>query len=198
MKYIPNMAQRLRDKVLFLTQTDAPECFLFGVQKSGGATPDDAFDDVVGIVVNDNCYVFRGTTNPGQYWILHPEELGNKGAAFLDFGWHKDLWEIGVFKRSVPRLKHTAFISRRLADVHRDIDKNGHIDAADIEAKAEGICCHGMWNMPRVDRGSAGCVGPQKMDDIQMLINIAETSGQKTFSFLHLREDELPDIFKFI
>lgn len=175
-----------------------PAVFLIGVQRLGGSSLDDIFDDAVGIVKPDSAYFFKGTTNPGRYYTQHPEELGNAGVAFLPFGWHADLWEIGTFKRSVERLKHEAFISRRLADVIRDTNKNGIVDAADIEAKAEGICGHWSWGGSNIGKSSAGCFNWCNLADLNFCLNLARASGQETFSVLHIPQNEFPDALTII
>jgi hypothetical protein len=176
---------------------EPPVCHLFGVQSRGSSSLKDAYDDLIGIVdYNRRCgIVSPGTVDPGAIHTLHPDQIGKVGVAHLDFGWHKDIWEIGMFKKSVPRLTHKAFLSIRYEEVHRDTDKNGIIDEKDLADKADGICHHWGWGGSVVGTSSDGCQVDQFINDLNAEIRLAEDSGLKVFSYLLLKEEEFPQIF---
>jgi|WetSurMetagenome_2_1015567.scaffolds.fasta_scaffold79970_3 hypothetical protein len=174
---------------------DLPEMFLVGVRKYGSNSLLDLYDDLLGFYYRDCIFLGTGTTDPGKYFTLHPEELGVTGVAHMDAGWHENAFKIGFHKASDPRLKHEAFISTGLEDVHRDMDKDGDIDEKDKAGKADGVNFHWGWGMATVGRASAGCQVMQMLADLNKALEYGKLSKQTLFSYLLLLEEEIPEAF---
>ena len=148
---------------------------LFGFRNPEG-TMDDVFNDVLGYATDSECFIDRGTTDPGRSGILNPVTVnGVTGAAFLAYGFHKGLWRLGFHGINSPSFKHEAWVQVGSAPVHRDRNKNGIVDEGDsIMSGVFGINRHRASKAKLADH-----IGPYSIG-CQVYLNAASLESEIT------------------
>lgn len=92
------------------------------------------------------------TTEPGDYYTYHP--MNPQGAARIAFGQYK-AWQVGTHGNSD---RHEALIQTAPIKVHRDRNRDGLRIGDPIDEGLFGVNQHWGYDMPKVDRASAGCL----------------------------------------
>lgn len=158
---------------------------------------------------------FVVTTDPGQYYLLNP--LNTKGTAIVYPHAYNSVWRLGLHRGSYRALIQTndiVVIRDNNRDTFLDIDFtddtkiliNGFIDEdtarsikvvtlKNVEVILEkgmfGINCHRASKntlLERIGKYSAGCCVHQDSEGFDALINLCETSNQKTFNGIWIEE----------
>ncbi|MBV8747351.1 MAG: peptidoglycan-binding protein, partial [Xanthobacteraceae bacterium] len=101
---------------------------------------------------------WAATTEPGRYYIDHPLNPG--GAARVEFGQYR-AWQVGIHRGDHEALVQTGGPVTVCRDTHRD----GFRSDGDVRQTGDfGINQHWGYDLPEVDKASAGClVGQSKI-----------------------------------
>ena len=110
-----------------------------------GANQLGVYDDDIVLCIDNDVTEWKGSTDPGQYYIQHPENP--QGCAQLKEGIH-------MFKLGVHQGKFLAFVQAESFHVNR-LDRNGKIES--VEFWEFGIHLHSGGPGINVDRFSAEC-----------------------------------------
>jgi hypothetical protein len=103
------------------------------------------YDDDFVLCIGDNVTEWKGSTDPGQYYLQHP--LNPQGCAQLKEGIH-------MFKTGIHQGRFPAFVQAESFHVNR-IDREGKVET--IEFGEFGIHLHSGGPGVDVGRFSAGC-----------------------------------------
>jgi hypothetical protein len=103
------------------------------------------YDDDFVLCIGDNVTEWKGSTDPGQYYLQHP--LNPQGCAQLKEGIH-------MFKPGTHQGRFLAFVQAESFHVNR-LDSKGNIET--VEFGEFGIHIHSGGPGLNVDRFSAGC-----------------------------------------
>jgi hypothetical protein len=98
--------------------------------------------------------IWEATTEPGRHWTLNP--MSAKGAARVEFGQHRDVWQVGTHNNSHEALVQTGGPITVCRDLNKDYERDG-----DVKEKGYfGINQHWGYDKPKSDLGtsSAGCL----------------------------------------
>ena len=143
------------------------------------------FDDLIGLIQNDNVTWFTGTTNPGIHWLKNL--LSSKGSALLKPNQYLDTWKLDLHQG-----KYLALCQRKPVTVYRDSNKNDKSEESNVtETGLFGINIH-RANISVIsqlnDKWSAGCQVLNNPNDFNYLIAQCHKSGQKEFTYTLLKE----------
>jgi hypothetical protein len=103
------------------------------------------YDDDFVLSIGDAVTEWKGSTDPGQYYIQHP--INPQGCAQLKEGIH-------MFKVGIHQGRYPAFVQAELFHVNR-LNASGQVEA--VEFGEFGIHLHSGGPGFNVDRFSAGC-----------------------------------------
>jgi len=143
------------------------------------------FDDLVGVIKDDEVYWFTATTNAGRHWLLNL--MNPKGTAMVVPNQYKNSWVLGYHKGQYKALTQYAPI-----DVYRDSNKNEIAEVTtNIERGIFGINIHRA--NPNaistfVEKWSAGCQVLNNPKEFAQLISMCEESGVKYFTYTLFNE----------
>ena len=143
------------------------------------------FDDLIGLIENNNITWFTGTTNPGIHWLKNL--LNTKGSALLKPNQYLDTWKLALHQG-----KYEALCQRKPVTVYRDSNKNNFSEETSVvDTGLFGINIHRA--NPSVistiiDKWSAGCQVLNNPKDFEFLIKRCKESGLKDFSYTLLKE----------
>lgn len=133
---------------------------------------------------------FQITTDPGLHYRNKP--INVDGTAILKRGHYKGCWQIGAHQG-----KYTALVQRGLMTVHRDRNKDGHLDMANEQTGHFGINLHRAGTNAvtlKTDTVSAGCQVFSDSKDFDTVMALAQASAAKYgnhFSYTLLDEADL-------
>lgn len=175
-----------------------------GFNKSGTFNEDtpDKWNDmfyVIEFLMGKPQLVFHAicTTEPGDYYTRNP--LNHNGAARLDLGYHKNLWQLG-YHRGYRALVQGDNVARLV----RDRNKNHKRDEQVSYEQWNGINLHttkttgwkGHYSESSIGRWSAGCVVIKSFQKFQKLMKVITQSievigngNNINFDFVLLNED---------
>lgn len=143
------------------------------------------FDDLVGVVKDDEVYWFTATTNAGRHWLLNL--MNPKGTAMVVPNQYKNSWVLGYHKGQYKALTQYAPI-----DVYRDSNKNEIAEVTtNIERGIFGINIHRANPnaiSTLVEKWSAGCQVLNNPQEFAQLISMCEASGNKFFTYTLFNE----------
>jgi len=152
------------------------EINLFGIRKEN---KNNLFDDWIGwFDLACNIGIYKGTTEPGLYWTLHP--MRKEGAARLVTGFHKHLWMRGKHRG------YDALVQANKCKVIRDPNKNMISDDNITQRGYFGINLHRASKykiVQKVDRYSAGCQVIQDIIDFKILRGKAYQAKQEYYNY---------------
>jgi len=99
------------------------EINLFGIQDETNQDKD-IWNDWLGLNIDKNIWIWKGTTNPGKNSLNH-----EGGAAHVCYGFHEDIWIKDIHAPNNPTFSHEALCQRgwlgtKPISIWRDIDKN--------------------------------------------------------------------------
>lgn len=156
---------------------------LIGVRSK--ANIPDQFDDLIGVIKNDNITWFSCTTNPGTHWLKNL--LNPKGAALLKPNQYINTWQIALHQG-----KYEALCQRKPVTVYRDGDKDNIAEVTKVEDTGLfGINIH-RANPSAIskiiDKWSAGCQVLNNPNEFKELLRLCKLSGQKEFTYTLLNE----------
>jgi hypothetical protein len=100
---------------------------------------------------------WAATTEPGRYYTDHP--VNPLGAARIEFGQYK-AWQVGIHHESHEALVQTG----GEVTVCRDLNKDGQRDGDKKQTGEFGINQHWGYDLPEVEKASAGCLVGQSKD----------------------------------
>jgi hypothetical protein len=147
------------------------------------------YDDDLVLGIGDEVTEWKGSTDPGQFYIQHP--LNPQGCAQLKEGIH-------LFKLGVHQGQFLAFVQAESFHVNR-LDRNGDVES--VEFGEFGIHLHSGGPGVNVDRFSAGCQviwSPEGYfgDTWDRFFNPAKEAmngaGQSLMPYMLMNEDDLP------
>jgi predicted chitinase/lysozyme family protein len=99
---------------------------------------------------------WAATTEPGRYWTQNP--MSPLGAARIEFGQYK-VWQVGMHRGNHESLVQTG----GKVTVCRDLNKDGMRTGDTRQTGEFGINQHWGYDLPEVEKASAGClVGQSK------------------------------------
>jgi hypothetical protein len=143
------------------------------------------FDDLFAVIKGNEIKWFSCTTNPGTHWLKNL--LNKKGAALLKPNQYVDTWKIGLHQG-----KYKAFVQSKFVDVYRDNNLNDIAEESSIiDRGLFGINIHRASETmvsKLVDKWSAGCQVLNNPADFKLLLEIAEESKLKDFTYTLLKE----------
>lgn len=143
------------------------------------------FDDLIGLVEENQITWFTGTTNPGIHWLQNL--LNPKGAALLKPNQYVNTWKLDLHQG-----KYLALCQRKNVVVYRDGDKDDFAEETAVtETGLFGINIHrANANLVSqlVDRYSAGCQVLNNPQDFDYLIKRCKASNLKDFTYTLLKE----------
>jgi hypothetical protein len=113
--------------------------------------------------LNWNYHVFKGTTDPGTYWLRNP--MQPQGTAILAEGQYVNAYQIGIHLG-----KYEALVQRKPVTVIRDYDRDALLDfkSENRTTGMYGINIHRAsvkGTTKYVDKHSAGCQVFENIDD---------------------------------
>lgn len=148
------------------------------------------FDDLLGVAWTEDgewkVETFRGTTDPGTYWLENPSRV--EGTAVLVPDSYRDVWRIDLHAGKYPALCQRSGPVR----VYRDANRDDRIDtdSDSIQTGYFGINIHrssASGESTQVDRWSAGCQVFARVADFDRVMELAriqvEQTGIETFSY---------------
>ena len=97
------------------------------------------------------------TTEPGRYWTENP--MSPLGAARIEFGQYKS-WQVGMHRNNHEALVQTG----GEVTVCRDLNKDGQRTGDKRQTGEFGINQHWGYDLPEVEKASAGCLVGQSKD----------------------------------
>ena len=100
---------------------------------------------------------WAATTEPGRYWTENP--MSPLGAARIEFGQYKS-WQVGMHRNNHEALVQTG----GEVTVCRDLNKDGQRTGDKRQTGEFGINQHWGYDLPEVDKASAGCLVGQSKD----------------------------------
>jgi len=100
---------------------------------------------------------WAATTEPGRYWTENP--MNPLGAARIEFGQYK-AWQVGIHNESHEALVQTG----GPLTVCRDLNKDGQRTGDKRQTGEFGINQHWGYDLPQVEKASAGCLVGQSKD----------------------------------
>ena len=100
---------------------------------------------------------WAATTEPGRYWTENP--MNPLGAARIEFGQYK-AWQVGMQRKSHEALVQTG----GQLTVCRDLNKDGQRTGDKRQTGEFGINQHWGYDLPEVEKASAGCLVGQSKD----------------------------------
>jgi hypothetical protein len=145
------------------------------------------FDDLMGVVHNEQVTWHTGTTNPGVHWLKN--FMNPKGTAVLAEGQHLNAWVIGKHKG-----QYEALVQYAPLPVYRDNNKNDK-----SEQIGKPIYGHYGINIHRaslnaiskiIDKWSAGCQVRNNPKEYHEFMNLCKASGVKYFSCILFNEKD--------
>jgi hypothetical protein len=143
------------------------------------------FDDLFGLITNNNVTWFSCTTNPGTHWLKNL--LNPKGTALLKCNQYVDTWQLGLHQG-----KYKAFVQCKPVDVFRDKNLNDIAEESSvIDRGLFGINIHRANEKvisKFIDKWSAGCQVLNNPADFNILLDLAGKSGKKLFTYTLLNE----------
>jgi peptidoglycan hydrolase-like protein with peptidoglycan-binding domain len=100
---------------------------------------------------------WAATTEPGRYWTENP--MSPLGAARIEFGQYKS-WQVGMHRNNHEALVQTG----GEVTVCRDLNKDGQRAGDKRQTGEFGINQHWGYDLPEVEKASAGCLVGQSKD----------------------------------
>ena len=100
---------------------------------------------------------WAATTEPGRYWTENP--MSPLGAARIEFGQYKS-WQVGMHRNNHEALVQTG----GEVTVCRDLNKDGQRTGDKRQTGEFGINQHWGYDLPEVEKASAGCLVGQSKD----------------------------------
>jgi hypothetical protein len=138
------------------------EVNIFGIRNEVDQDKD-IFNDYIGLAINNEIYLYKGTCDPGKYWTEQGGANTDKsGVAHLCLGFHSGIWQVGIHLPNNPNVAHEALIQTgNTVKIWRDKNKNYTQDSNDVVQKGYfGINCHrsnAIGATPNIGLWSAGC-----------------------------------------
>ena len=187
---------------------DIDEVNIFGIRREGTTSLDDVFDDILGLNINGNLFLFRGTTDPGKAFTIDPFTVdGVTGAAHVVPGYYPNLWQIGLHGDKANPFSHEALIQwGNKITVERDTDRSGTIEETEpVQTGYYGIDFHRAHPVSAVDivgRYSAGCQVMRNPDEFAFFMNLVKNSkkykrnSSARFSYLLMTQSDMPEAFE--
>jgi hypothetical protein len=168
------------------------EINIFGIRYEQNQK-NDIWNDILGIWTYNNCYCWDGTTDPGK----HATETKDIGAAHLCLGFHKEIWQIGIHKKSNPNFAHTALVQTgNKVKIWRDKNKNYINDDNFADEDYFGINFHRAskyQDVLTIGNYSAGCQVTRNIKDfefaITLITNTQQYKNNNNFKFSYMLFD---------
>lgn len=153
---------------------------IFGIQDESDQDKD-FWNDLLGLNIGSNIWLWKGTTNPGKLAVDH-----EGGAAHVCYGFHKDIWIKDFHAPNNPSFRHEALCQRgwlgtKPITIWRDVDKNFIQNEHDPIMSGVDYCINFhraslVRDVPVIGDYSAGCQVTQHAQDfINILSIIKET-----------------------
>lgn len=132
------------------------------------------------------------TTDPGTYYLQHPESQNPKGCAILVPGQYKGVYKIGLHKNQYKALVQTG----GRVNVYRDNNKNALLDmlSSTIDNGNFGINIHHGSGSSTVGKNSAGCQVFKNSSDLTKVLELCEKSKNvygNSFTYTLLNETDI-------
>ena len=111
---------------------------------------------------------WAATTEPGRYWTENP--LSPLGAARIAFGQY-NAWQVGMHRNNHEALVQTG----GQVTVCRDLNKDGERTGDARQTGEFGINQHWGYDLPQVEKASAGCLVGQSVDGHQRFMALLKS-----------------------
>ena len=101
------------------------------------------------------------TVSPGLESMRRAAKNGLVGAALLDKGYHKEVWELGYHKANTQGKNHPALVQVAPTRFHRDVNRNWLRDDKNLQVGLRGLNIHRasrFQNLQDIGIYSAGCL----------------------------------------
>lgn len=143
------------------------------------------FNDVIGVAYEDyygmgQCLAFRGTTDPGLYWLKN--KMGNiNGTFILAPGFYENCFELGNHNRNKPSA-YRAFVQTPQADFRgwRDNNSDGKpdMDGLPVWTDVTGLNLHHAKDAEYVGPWSAACMVVQNEHEHRIIVEVGERHAE--------------------
>ena len=111
---------------------------------------------------------WAATTEPGRYWTENP--MSPLGAARIEFGQY-NAWQVGMHRNNHEALVQTG----GQLTVCRDLNKDGQRTGDTRQTGEFGINQHWGYDLPQVEKASAGCLVGQSVDGHQRFMALVKS-----------------------
>ena len=143
------------------------------------------FDDLVGVVKDNEVYWFSATTNAGRHWLVNM--MNPKGTALLVAKQYKNTYVLGMHKG-----QYKALVQYAPVEVYRDANRNEIAEESQVIQRGNfGINIHranASAISTLVEKWSAGCQVLNNPKEFSQLISMCEKSGVTYFTYTLLNE----------
>lgn len=178
-------------KNLYITSGVSIDLINFFGFRNAEKQKEDTWNDRIGYFTSNEIGIYKGTTDPGIYWTMNPENTA--GAAHLCLGYHKNIWVIDKHKGL-----YTALCNKWNCNptrIWRDTDKDTVQDLNDkLETGRFGINLHrasSLFLLESIGKYSAGCQVVQDAKNFDIIMNKAVESGLKKFSYFLFSKNQI-------
>jgi predicted chitinase/lysozyme family protein len=157
--------------------------YVEGMNANGTPNPNEAnkwndlrmvirFDDGTPKIVG----LWPATTEPGRYWVEHAasERARELGTARIEFGQYK-AWQVGIHHADKPGAHEALIQTGGEVTVCRDLNRDGLRTGDKRDTGDFGINQHWGYDLPEVDRASAGCLVGQSKDGHRAFMAIVKS-----------------------
>ncbi|MBL7911651.1 MAG: hypothetical protein JNJ41_11395 [Bacteroidia bacterium] len=171
------------------------ELNIIGIRNS--LSQSNAFDDTICVLFKDHygddtLRCFSATTDPGQFWLLHP--LNVKGCAIMKEGHYPNVYKVGKHKgyKALEQIGKISFYRDNNLDAKLDFFGKGVIEVFEV---IKANIHHASLSSPSVmvDKWSAGCqvINNGWLDFIELCDQSVLVTGKNRFSYTLLNSNEV-------
>ena len=122
---------------------------------------------------------WAATTEPGRYWTENP--MSPLGAARIEFGQYKS-WQVGMHRNNHEALVQTG----GEVTVCRDLNKDGQRTGDKRQTGEFGINQHWGYDLPEVEKASAGCLVGQSKDGHRQFMALVKSDPRYQVNRKHV------------
>ena len=171
------------------------ELNIIGIRNS--QSQPNAFDDTICVLFKDHynddtLRCFSATTDPGQFWLLHP--ICVQGCAIMKEGQYKDVYKIGNHKgyKALEQIGKITFFRDNNLDAKLDFFGKNEKEISEV-IKANIHHASATSTSISVDKWSAGCqvINSGWLDFIELCDQSALVTGKSIFTYTLLNSDEV-------
>lgn len=172
---------------------------IFGI-RDDSEMPKGIFNDYIGVAINGDVQLFKGTCDPSDYWTKE-NGIGDKGVAHICLGFHKNVYIVGKHKNKYEALVQQGAKIKIWRDKNKNFQKN-KLDP--IESGFFGTNIHRASEykiLEKIGKYSAGCQVIQDPADFKRFMEMIKNSNKykknknSKFSYFLIDKNNIPDKF---